>query len=139
MAKRIGIIGAMSVEVEQLKAEMQDKKEEIQGGLRFIQGKLNGIDAVVVQSGVGKVNAALCAQRLILQFGVSHIINTGIAGAMASGLGVLDFVVSTEALYHDMDATGFGYKITQIPQMDVSVFPADKTMVKAAQDSVNRM
>ncbi|MBP5358071.1 MAG: 5'-methylthioadenosine/adenosylhomocysteine nucleosidase [Treponema sp.] len=139
MAKRIGIIGAMSVEVEQLKAEMQDKKEEIQGGLRFIQGKLNGIDAVVVQSGVGKVNAALCAQRLILQFGVSHIINTGIAGAMASGLGVLDFVVSTEALYHDMDATGFGYKITQIPQMDVSVFPADKTMVKAAQDSFNRM
>ena len=139
MAKRIGIIGAMSVEVEQLKAEMQDKKEEIQGGLRFIQGKLNGIDAVVVQSGVGKVNAALCAQRLILQFGVSHIINTGIAGAMASGLGVLDFVVSTEALYHDMDATGFGYKITQIPQMDVSVFPADKAMVKAAQDSFNRM
>lgn len=139
MAKKIGIIGAMSVEVEQLKAEMQDKKEEIQGGLRFIQGKLNGIDAVVVQSGVGKVNAALCAQRLILQFGVSHIINTGIAGAMASGLGVLDFVVSTEALYHDMDATGFGYKITQIPQMDVSVFPADKAMVKAAQDSFNRM
>ena len=76
MAKRIGIIGAMSVEVEQLKAGMQDKKEEIQGGLTFIQGKLNGIDAVVVQSGVGKVNAALCAQRLILQFGVSHIINT---------------------------------------------------------------
>ena len=139
MAKKIGIIGAMSVEVEQLKAEMQDKKEEIQGGLRFIQGKLNGIDAVVVQSGVGKVNAALCAQRLILQFGVSHIINTGIAGAMASGLGVLDFVVSTEALYHDMDATGFGYKITQIPQMDVSVFPADKAMIKAAQDSFNKM
>lgn len=139
MTKKIGIIGAMSVEIEQLKAEMQDKKEEIQGGLTFFLGKLNGIDVVVVQSGVGKVNAALCAQRLIIQFGVSHIINTGIAGAMASGLGVLDFVVSTEALYHDMDATGFGYKITEIPQMDVSVFPADKDMVKAAQDSFNSM
>ena len=69
MTKKIGIIGAMSVEIEQLKAEMQDKKEEIQGGLTFFLGKLNGIDVVVVQSGVGKVNAALCAQRLILQFG----------------------------------------------------------------------
>ena len=139
MEKKIGIIGAMSVEVEALKAEMQDKSEKKAGGLTFFQGKLKGIEVVVVQSGVGKVNAALCAQRLILEFGVSQVINTGIAGAMASGLGVLDFVVSTEALYHDMDATGFGYKITQIPQMDVSVFPADEAMVKAAQDSFNRM
>ncbi|MBO4320386.1 MAG: 5'-methylthioadenosine/adenosylhomocysteine nucleosidase [Treponema sp.] len=139
MAKKIGIIGAMAVEVEQLKAAMEDKSEKIEGGLSFFLGKLNGIDTVVVQSGVGKVNAALCAQRLIIQFGVSHIINTGIAGAMASGLGVLDFVVSTEALYHDMDATGFGYKITEIPQMDVSVFPADKDMINAARNAFSKM
>lgn len=139
MEKKIGIIGAMSVEVEALKAEMQDRSEKKAGGLTFNQGKLKGIDVVVVQSGVGKVNAALCAQRLILEFGVSHVINTGIAGAMASGLGVLDFVASTGALYHDMDATGFGYKITQIPQMDTSLFPADSKMVKAAQDAFNKM
>ncbi|MBP5443210.1 MAG: 5'-methylthioadenosine/adenosylhomocysteine nucleosidase, partial [Treponema sp.] len=139
MADKIGIIGAMSVEVEQLKAVMQEKSDIVKGGLTFSSGLLGGKPVVVVQSGVGKVNAALCAQRLILEFGVSRIINTGIAGAMASGLGVLDFVVSTGALYHDMDATGFGYKVTQIPQMDVSVFPADKAMVKAAQDSFSKM
>ncbi len=139
MADKIGIIGAMSVEVEQLKAVMQEKSDIVKGGLTFSSGLLGGKPVVVVQSGVGKVNAALCAQRLILEFGVSRIINTGIAGAMASGLGVLDFVVSTGALYHDMDATGFGYKVTQIPQMDVSVFEADREMVELAKSTFGSM
>lgn len=128
----IGIIGAMSVEVACLKAALSSPKESVLGGLTFVQGTYCGIETVVVQSGVGKVNAALCAQRLISDFAVTHIINTGIAGAMAHNLSVLDFVVSTDALYHDMDATGFGYKITQIPQMACSDFVADPRLVEAA-------
>nr|MCR5288656.1 5'-methylthioadenosine/adenosylhomocysteine nucleosidase [Treponema sp.] len=98
-------------------------------------GTLNGTDVVVVRSGIGKVNAALCAQRLVMEFGVTHIVNTGIAGAMADGLGVLDFVISTDALYHDMDTTGFGYKPTEIPQMEVSDFKADEAMLAAAESA----
>lgn len=145
MEKKIGIIGAMSVEVDTLKSVLKPMPDRESpsvtqaGGMNFYEGLLNGVPVVVVRSGVGKVNAALCAQRLILQFGVTHIVNTGIAGAMASGLGVLDFVCGTDALYHDMDATGFGYKITQIPQMEVSDFPADKKMMDAASLAFKRL
>ena len=85
MAK-IGVIGAMAIEVELLKSKFTDSSEKHSGGISYFEGKINDVDVVVVQSGVGKVNAALCAQRLILEFGVTHIINTGIAGAMAKGL-----------------------------------------------------
>ncbi len=136
MSKKVGIIGAMSVELELLKSKLEENPAVIKaGGMTFTEGKINGIAVVLVQSGVGKVNAALCAQRLILQFGCTHIINTGIAGAMASGLKVLDFVASTDAVYHDMDATGFGYKKTEIPQMKCSDFPADGKMLEAARSA----
>lgn len=136
--KKIGIIGAMEIEVELLKKKL---KSEVKGGeisvleragLTYFEGILEGIPVVIVKSGIGKVNAALCAQRLILEFGVTHVINTGIAGAMASGLEVLDFVVSKDALYHDMDARDFGYKITEIPQMKCSDFKAGKKLIDAA-------
>lgn len=78
---------------------------------------------VLVKSWIWKVNAALTAQRLISEFNVELIINTWIAWAMQNGLDVLDFVVSKDAIYHDFDATGFGYKVTEIPQMEISCFP----------------
>jgi len=136
MSKKVGIIGAMSVELELLKSKLEENPAVTKaGGMIFTEGKINGIYVVLVQSGVGKVNAALCAQRLILKFRCTHIINTGIAGAMASGLKVLDFVASTDAVYHDMDATGFGYKKTEIPQMKCSDFPADGKMLEAARSA----
>ena len=132
--KKIGIIGAMEVEVNFLRGLMGDSAKKTEaGGIVFEEGKIHGVDVALVRSGVGKVNAALCAQRLVLQFACTNIINTGIAGAMAHGLGVMDFVVSTDAVYHDMDATGFGYKKGQIPQMSVFSFGADKNMIEAAK------
>jgi adenosylhomocysteine nucleosidase len=137
--RKIGIIGAMEVEVQTIVAAMtssagtgQAKKIE-SAKLTFYEGELNGINAVVVKSGVGKVNAALCAQRLILEFGVTHVINTGIAGAVAQGLSVFDVVVSTDAMYHDVDAVCFGYKPGQIPQMETYQFPADKLLAASAE------
>ncbi len=133
MAK-IGIIGAMEIEIEHLRSLMGENIRKTEAGsLLFMEGKIHGNDVVLVRSGIGKVNAALCAQRLILQFGCTNIINTGIAGAMAHGLGVMDFVVSSDCVYHDMDATGFGYKVGQIPQMGVYSFEADKKMIEACK------
>lgn len=137
---KIGIIGAMQVEIDFLRLLMsKEGNVEISaaGGLDFESGKIHGKDIVLVRSGVGKVNAALCAQRLAIQFGCTNIINTGIAGAMSHGLGILDFVVSNDAVYHDMDATGFGYKIGQVPQMDVYSFKADDKMINAAKKAFN--
>ena len=132
--KKIGIIGAMEVEINFLRNLMgTNVKKTEAGSITFEEGKIHDIDVVLSRSGVGKVNAALCAQRLALQFGCTHIINTGIAGAMAHGLGVMDFVVSTDTVYHDMDATGFGYKKGQVPQMSVFSFEADKNMIEASK------
>lgn len=132
--KKIGIIGAMQVEVDDLKKEMTSVAETNAGGLVFFEGKIGGTEVVVVRSGIGKVNAALCAQRLILEFGCTHIINTGIAGAMEHGLQTLDLVVSSDAVYHDMDAVYFGYKVGQIPQMDIFSFKADLAMIEKAKE-----
>lgn len=139
LCKKVGIIGAMEVEVAILSSCLENKKETKAGKLTFIEGKLNGTDVVLVRSGVGKVNAALCAQRLALNFGVTHVINTGIAGAVGKGLKVLDFVASSSAVYHDMDATGFGYRVTVIPQMDCSDFEADSAMIEAAKKAFDSM
>lgn len=134
--KKIGIIGAMDVEInifcEEMKKNGTLKKTEC-GNLVFNEGKLCGKDVVVVKSGIGKVNAALCAQRLILQFEAEKIINTGIAGSIQQNLHIHDMVVSTDAVYHDMDATAFGYGPTEIPQMHTSAFDADEKMIEAAE------
>lgn len=145
MNTKIGIIGAMDVELNLLKSNLKPLNSEKSlkitniNGQEFVEGLLENVPVVIVRSGIGKVNAALCAQRLILQFKVSHIINTGIAGATEHGLKVLDFVVSSDALYHDMDATGFGYKITEIPQMHCSDFPANQEMIKKVQESFKNL
>lgn len=145
MNTKIGIIGAMNVELKLLRLNLKPLPSEKSlkitniNGQEFVEGLLENVPVVIVRSGIGKVNAALCAQRLILEFNVSHIINTGIAGATEHGLKVLDFVISSDALYHDMDATGFGYKITEIPQMNCSDFPADQEMIKKVQESFKNL
>ena len=143
MAK-YGIIGAMETEISLLKQQMQQSgevKETKAGSLNFFEGTISGKQIVLVKSGVGKVNAALCAQRLILQFGVDAVINTGIAGAMGGNLKIFDMVASSDALYHDVQAVAFGSKETEIPQMSCSDFKADEVLVKkavAAFEAVNK-
>jgi adenosylhomocysteine nucleosidase len=122
----------MEVEVELLKQELGIAGKRTFAGLDFFSGVMAGHPVVVVRSGVGKVNAALCAHLLIREFGVTRIINTGIAGAIAPDLRPLDMVLSTDAVYHDVDVTGFGYAPTQIPGMDPA-FVADKLLLDAAE------
>ena len=129
---KLGIIGAMQLEVETLLGIMEDKKVSSHAGSTFYEGKLEGLDVVVVQCGVGKVNAAICAQILCSCFGVTHIVNTGIAGSLNAQLDIGDFVISKDAVYHDMDATNFGYPMCQVPGMSVLAFPADELLMQEA-------
>ena len=89
---KIGIIGAMSVEIEYLKEILTGIEAVKKGGLVFYTGTIRGKDAVIVQSGVGKVNAAMCTTLLIECFGVTHVINTGVAGGLKDGLHVFDVI-----------------------------------------------
>ena len=117
--KKIWIIWAMQEEIDDILENMKN----IQKKTPFYTWNIWEYEVVLVRSWIWKVNAALTAQRLISEFWVELIINTWIAGAMESGLNVLDFVVSKDAVYHDFDVTGFGYKITEIPRMETSCFP----------------
>ena len=104
----IGIIGAMSVEVEGLKAKLTNAKSEIISGAEYVSGSLCGCEVVVAQCGIGKVFAAVCAHTMILKYGVSAIINTGVAGTLSERVSILDFAVSSAVVQHDMDTTAIG-------------------------------
>ena len=130
----IGIIGAMEDEVAQLKKNMEIEEATEVASLSFCRGKLSGREVVVVRSGIGKVNAAICTQILVDQFHVDVIINTGIAGSLDAEIDIGDIVISTDAVEHDMDASIFGDPIGQIPQMDTFSFPADESLVKLAKE-----
>ena len=100
---KLGIIGAMDVEVKTLQNNMENIAISEKAGMIFYSGKLKGIDCVVVQCGVGKVNAALCVQCLCDCFEVTHIVNTGVAGSFCAALDIGDLVISQDAVYHDFD------------------------------------
>ena len=137
---KLGIIGAMLIEVETLLDKMENVTMTKHAWSEYYEGTLEGQDVVVVQCGVGKVNAAMCAQILCSCYGVTHLVNTGIAGSLCADLDIGDLVVSRDAMYHDFDCNAFGYPSGKVPGMDVIAFPADETMMGyafAAAEAVN--
>lgn len=137
---RTGIIGAMEEEIALLKEKMEIEVIVKKASMEFYQGTLNGREIVVVRSGIGKVNAGLCAQILVDVFNVSRLINTGIAGSLKAEINIGDIVISSDALHHDMDARDFGYARGEIPRMNTISFPADPeliTIARAACEEVN--
>lgn len=128
----IGIIGAMEEEVAHLKEAMQVEKTVERAAMTFVKGKLDGKDVVVVRSGIGKVNAGICAQILADLFEVDTLINTGVAGSLDAAIDIGDIVISTDAVQHDMDVSALGDPVGQIPRMDTFAFPADERLVQLA-------
>ena len=129
---KLGIIGAMTIEIETLKEHLQNLTTSRRTGMEFYEGTLEGTSVVIVQCGVGKVNAAMCAQILCDCYGVTHLVNTGIAGSLNAQLDIGDLVISTDAMYHDFDCVHFGYEMGRVPGMDVTGFPADAEMIRLA-------
>ena len=128
----IGIIGAMEEEVQALRHAMKIQEEKEIASMVFHRGILYGKEAVVVRSGIGKVNAAICTQILADHFDVDLVINTGIAGSLDAAIDIGDMVISTDAVQHDMDTSIFGDPIGQVPRMDTFAFPTDAQLVEKA-------
>ena len=135
----LGIIGAMDEEVAKLKEKMDDVKVTKVAGMDFYEGKLKNHPVVVVRSGIGKVNAGMCAQILALKYNVDAIINTGIAGSLDANINIGDVVLSTDTIEHDMDAVAFGYPVGQIPRMDTLSFVADEKLRNIAKEVCNEV
>jgi adenosylhomocysteine nucleosidase len=131
-----GIIGAMEDEVSTLIAAMTETGKTEIAGMKFVSGKLDGKKAVVVQCGMGKVNAGICAQTLISQFGVNAVINTGVAGSLSADINIGDIVISRDAVQHDYDVSAIGFAKGEIPYTGLYAFPADETLIAAAGQAV---
>lgn len=140
--KTIGIIGAMASEVEGLVARLDSPTVTRLAGRRFYQGGLGGRTAIVVESGIGKVNAAVTAQLLIDRFSPDALLNTGMAGGLDPRLQVKDLVIGTEAVHHDFDLTSFGHVpgyITGPDDQKPTLFSADPALIAAAERAAARV
>ncbi|WP_448211780.1 5'-methylthioadenosine/S-adenosylhomocysteine nucleosidase [Colwellia sp. MEBiC06753] len=135
---KAGIIGAMEPEVAILKAALDNPTTSQIGGFEFHQGQLNGNDIVIVQSGIGKVAAALATALLIDKFSPDYVVNTGSAGGFEQSLKVGDVVISSEVRYHDVNVTAFGYEIGQLPGNPAAFMP-HPILVDAAKDSIEKL
>ena len=129
---KLGIIGAMEIEVAILKSKLENAVVTKIGPMEFFEGTLAGCQVVIVMCGVGKVHAAMCTQVLCGHFGVTHIVNTGVAGSLDAQLDICDVLVSTDAVQHDMDVTQLGYEVGKVPGLDTTAFAADEHLVKLA-------
>ena len=127
----IGIIGAMAIETEGLIAEMTDTRVSTVSGVTFTEGRLEGRDVVVATSGVGKVFAAICAEAMILRFGVTALLNTGVAGGLSPMLEVGDVVLADEVVQHDMNTTALGDARGLLSGINIVKIPADTRLLKA--------
>ena len=138
---KLGIIGAMSVEIETLKRNMTNVHDSVRGGMTFFEGELEQLPVVVVVCGVGKVNAALCVQVLCDCFQVTHIVNTGVAGSLCADLDIGDFVISNDAMYHDFDCHVLSnqYPLGQVPGLAVRAFPADDVLIDLAYNAAQQV
>lgn len=122
---RFGIICAMPEEIKELKAQLTNESTKQIGGKDYYFGQINSQDVVLVESGIGKVEAGITTEHLITDCGADVVINSGSAGGIGDGLHVGDVVISTATAYHDVDATAFDYQYGQLPGKEPS-FAASK-------------
>lgn len=135
---RLGIIGAMRIEVEKLKSQIIELKIETISQIDFYSGKLYGKDVVVAVCGVGKVHAAMCTQIMIMKYSPGIIINTGVAGGISGGVDIGDVVIGTTVMQHDMDTSEVGDPIGMISGINMIDIPCTPSVVeKLAEASKN--
>jgi adenosylhomocysteine nucleosidase len=135
---KVAIIGAMEEEVQLLRNHIENRTVETIAGCEFTSGEMNGVDVVLLRSGIGKVNAAMSTAILLHHFRPDVVINTGSAGGFDQSLNVGDVVISTEVRHHDVDVTAFGYEYGQVPQMPAA-YVADEKLKTIAIECAKEM
>lgn len=139
MAATIGLMGAMDEEIALLLDQVERQNTAEFAGINFVTGLFHGKEVVVCKSGVGKVNAAATTQLLIDRFQVDVILFTGVAGAVHPELNIGDIVISSSCQQHDMDVTPLGFARGMIPYQDVSDFPADRKLIRLAEQACSKL
>ena len=136
---KIGIIGAMQMEVDALQAAMTASTSETVSGITFVSGNIGNHNVVAAVCGIGKVFAAMCAQTMILKYAPDAIINIGVAGTVTKGLNVLDISIADNVCQHDMDTSPLGDPIGLVSGINQIFFPADKTLAAAIGAAADKL
>ena len=131
---KIGIIGAMDVEVEALKLQLGGCQMVSVSGVDFFSGELCGKSVVVAKCGIGKVFAAMCAQTMIIKFEVTHVINTGVGGTLSADLDILDIAIADGVVQHDMDTSPLGDPVGLISGINKVVLPTSSRLATLAKN-----
>lgn len=135
----IGIIGAMQIEIDGLRAHMKNAEEVELSGIKFLTGEIKGTEVVMAVCGMGKVYAAICAQTMVIHFKVDAVINTGVAGNLSDKLGIKSVAIANQVVQHDMDLTPIGYQYGELGGLDLVYLPADEKLVALVEQSVKNM
>lgn len=122
----IGIIGAMEIEVNDLVSRLENKESHLVSGITFYTGDLLGKRVAIARCGIGKVFAAICAEVMILKFAPKLLVNTGVGGALASGLNTGDIVVADKLCQHDMDTSPIGDPVGLVSGINRIWFETDE-------------
>ncbi|MBQ6893619.1 MAG: 5'-methylthioadenosine/adenosylhomocysteine nucleosidase [Clostridia bacterium] len=135
----IGIICAMKIEADAIRASLSDKVTETVSGVEFTQGTLHGKEIVIAVCGIGKVFAAICTEAMILRYSPELIINSGVAGTLTDALSIGDIAIAKTLVQHDMDTSPLGDPVGLISGINKIHFEADTKAVKAFEDAVKEV
>ncbi len=135
---KIGIIGAMQIEVDNLKKSMENVTEETISGVTFTSGTIGGKDVVAAVCGIGKVFAAICAEAMILTYKVDCVINIGVAGTLCDELGVMDVAIADKVAQHDMNTSALGDPIGLLSGLNEIYLPADEKIYSVVEKCVEK-
>jgi adenosylhomocysteine nucleosidase len=130
-----GIICAMQLEMDGLRAQMSDTVSETVSGIEFVRGTLCGAPVVTAVCGVGKVFAALCAQTMILRYAPARLINTGVAGSLSPALTIGNIAIARDVVQHDMDTSPLGDPVGLLSGINIVHIPADPALGEALEAS----
>lgn len=135
----IGIIGAMSVEIEGIQARIENPEMRVIGGNTFVSGKLCGRDVVAAKCGIGKVNAALCTQTMILTYQPELIVNSGVGGSLVKDLTFGDIAIAKDLVQHDVDTSPLGDPVGLVSTINKIYFECDEKAVRLIHEIVGGM
>ncbi len=128
--RRVGIIGAMTAEMDAIKSSIEDPHIEEISGIRFVRGRISGVEVVAATCGIGKVFAAMCAQTMILTYEPDLVINIGVAGSMTPDLNIGDIAIADRVVQHDMDASPIGFPAGMICGIGEVYLPCSREAVQ---------
>ncbi len=130
----IGIIGAMQIEIDGLRAMLEAPATRTISGIEYTSGSLHGVDVVMAVCGIGKVFAAICAQTMVLSYPVEAVINTGVAGTLSPNIGIQDIAIASNLVQHDMDTSAIGDPPGLLSGINVIHLPCQPKLVSLAEE-----